>query len=189
MISRSATRQKSSSARPGRAKVPGRKAPAIDHAVRLIHRVCCLAGSADVIDEVRSENGGSSITASIRNGDTPALFDHLVSALSYQGISDQVAEAYMERYGSATWASIAQKLGQGATCPKLKSYWHFHGCRYDKVSGTCAEPDHIQGMPAAHPLFAERSAQPDGLFAVPVHPGYCRWRPGGLDRPAPPSGR
>jgi hypothetical protein len=34
-----------------------------------------------------------------------------------------------------------QKLGRGVSCPKLKSYWHFHGCRYGKVSRTCAEPD------------------------------------------------
>ena len=72
------------------------------------------------------------------------MFDWLVAALSYQGISDQVAEAYMEQYGSATWADIRAKLVQGVTCPKLKSYWHFHGCRYDKLSGTCAEPDHIE---------------------------------------------
>ena len=41
----------------------------------------------------------------------------------------------------------SQRSVQGATCPKLKSYWHFHGCRYDKVSGTCAEPDHIEACP------------------------------------------
>jgi hypothetical protein len=100
-----------------------------------------------MLDEIRNDDGGLGVTASIRNGDTPALFDHLVSALSYQGISDQVAEAYMERYGSATWASIDQKIAQGAPCPKLKSYWHFHGCRYDKLSCTCAEPDHIEACP------------------------------------------
>ena len=32
-------------------------------------------------------------------------------------------------------------------CPKLESYWHFHGCRYDKISRTCSEPDHIDGCP------------------------------------------
>jgi hypothetical protein len=100
-----------------------------------------------MLDEIRNDDGGLGVTASIRNGDTPALFDHLVSALSYQGILDQVAEAYMERYGSATWADIRAKLVRGATCPKLKSYWHFHSCRYDKVSGTCAEPDHIEACP------------------------------------------
>jgi hypothetical protein len=121
--------------------------PAIDHAVRLFHRVCCLAGSADLLDDVRDEDGGSSVTAAIRRGDTPALFDWLAAALSYQGISDQVAEAYMEQYGSVTWAGIDQKISQGAPCPKLKSYWHFHRCRYDKLSWTCAEPDHIEACP------------------------------------------
>ena len=147
MISRSATRQKTLPVRPGRSKVLGRKAPAIDHAVRLIQRVCCLAGSADLLGVIRNDDGGSGITTAIQRGDTPALFDWLVSALSYQGISDQVAEAYMERYGSPTWADIRAKLVQGVTCPKLKSYWHFHGCRYDKLSWTCAEPDHIEACP------------------------------------------
>ena len=27
------------------------------------------------------------------------------------------------------------------------SYWHFHGCRYAKLKGTCAEPDHIARCP------------------------------------------
>jgi hypothetical protein len=38
-------------------------------------------------------------------------------------------------------------MGQGITCPKLKSYWHFYGCRYDKISRTCSEPDHIDACP------------------------------------------
>jgi len=147
MISRSATRQKTPHHQHQRHKSSHQTILAIDHAVRLIHRVCCLAGSADLLDEIRKDDVEPNITTAIRNGDTPALFDRLVSALSYQGISDQVAEAYMERYGSATWASIAQKIWQGAPCPKLRSYWHFHGCRYDKGSGTCAEPDHIEACP------------------------------------------
>ena len=71
-----------------------------------------------------------------------------MSALSYQGISDQVAYDYMERHGRAQVARHrTAKLAQGATCPKLTSYWHFHGCRYDKISRTCAEPDHIDACP------------------------------------------
>jgi hypothetical protein len=143
MISRSATRQKTLPVRPGRPKVSGCKTPAIDHAVRL----SCLAGTADLIDEIRNDDGGVGVTASIRNGDTPALFDWIVVALSYQGISDQVAEAYMEQQGSVTSTDVQQKLGRDISCPKLKSYWHFHGCRYDKGSGTCAEPDHIEACP------------------------------------------
>ena len=44
-------------------------------------------------------------------------------------------------------------VAAGPTCPKLQSYWHFHGCRYDKISRTCSEPDHIDGCPLpTHPL-------------------------------------
>jgi hypothetical protein len=53
----------------------------------------------------------------------------------------------MAKHGRAAWADIAQKFGQGPSCPKLKSYWHFHGCRYEKGSRTCAEPDHIGACP------------------------------------------
>jgi hypothetical protein len=147
MISRSATRGKKSHQHQHRHRARRQKTSPIDHAVRLIHRVCCLAGAADLLDEVRNENGGCSITASIRRGDTPALFDWLVTALSFQGISDQVAEAYMDQHGYVTWADVRAKLGRGVPCPKLKSYWHFHACRYDKISRTCAEPDHIQTCP------------------------------------------
>jgi hypothetical protein len=147
MISRSATRQTTSPVQNDRFNVRARKSPAIDHAVRLIHHVCCLAGSVGMVDEIRNENGGASLTAVIRRGDTSVLFDWLVAALSYQGISDQVAAAYMDQHGSVTWADVRARLRQPPPCPKLKSYWHFHTCRYDKVSRTCSEPEHIQACP------------------------------------------
>ena len=132
---------------PNHPPIHARTNAAIDHAVRLIYRICCLAGSMSLIDEIRADLKADGVRAAIRNRDTAAVFDWLISALSYQGISDQVAYDYMERHGRATWHDIEHKLGQGAGCPKLKSYWHFHGCRYDKLSRTCAEPDHIGGCP------------------------------------------
>jgi hypothetical protein len=75
------------------------------------------------------------------------LFDWLVASLSYQGIADQVAFDYMERHGQATWHVIASDLRRAPSCPKLKSYWHFHDCRYNKTRYTCAEPDHLPGCP------------------------------------------
>src|SRR3984893_16662438 len=120
---------------------------AINHAVRLIHAVCGLAGSPMLIDEIRADLRAEKVRAAIRHHNTAAVFDWLMAGLSYQGISNQVAYDYMERHGRAAWRDIEQKLGRGATCPKLKSYWHFHGCRYDKISRTCAEPDHIRRCP------------------------------------------
>jgi hypothetical protein len=147
MISRTATRAKISPLRQRRSNPNRPKTSAIDHAVRVVHGVCCLAGSASLIDDIRAELRGEGIPIAIQRHDTAALFDWLVGALSYQGISDQVAAEYMERHGQARWGDIEQKLAQGTTCPKLKSYWHYYGCRYDKISTTCSEPDHIDGCP------------------------------------------
>jgi hypothetical protein len=120
-------------------------AAAINHAVRLIHAVCGLAGSPTLIDEIRAELRAEKVRAAIRHHNTAGVFDWLMAGLSYQGISNQVAHAYMERHGRAIWHDIDQKLGKDVSCPKLKSYWHFHDCRYDKVSRTCTEPEHIGG--------------------------------------------
>jgi hypothetical protein len=71
----------------------------------------------------------------------------LMAALSHQGISDRVADDYMARHGQASWHVIDSDLRRGPSCPKLKSYWHFHGCRYNKSRYTCAEPDHLPRCP------------------------------------------
>jgi hypothetical protein len=133
--------------RPKGLKRLDRETLAIDQALRVIYRVCCLAGSASLIDEIRAELRTEGVRAGVRLRQTEALFDWLIDALSYQGISDQVAYHYMERHGRVTWREIQENVSSGASCPKLKSYWHFQGCRYDKLSRTCAEPDHIELCP------------------------------------------
>ena len=116
---------------------------AIDHAVRLIHQVCCFAGSFDLLDEFRDH----ALCAAVDRHDTATLFDRLIHDFSFQGISDEIAANYMRRHGQATWRSVRKSLAGRPSCPKLKSYWGFQACRYEKTSGTCAEPDHIAGCP------------------------------------------
>jgi hypothetical protein len=128
-------------------KIQSGQSSALNHAVRLIHAVCGLAGSPTLIEEVRAELRAEKVRAAIRKRDTGPLFDWLMAAVSYQGISDHVAYSYMVKHGRATWRGIEAGLARGASCPKLKSYWHFHDCRYDKISRTCAEPDHISRCP------------------------------------------
>jgi hypothetical protein len=122
-------------------------AAAIEHAVRIIHAICGFAGSATWIDDIRADLRADKVQAAIRHRDTAVVFDWLMAALSYQGIADAVAYDYMERHGRAAWRDIDQKLGRGVSCPKLKSYWHFYGCRYEKASRTCTEPEHIGACP------------------------------------------
>jgi hypothetical protein len=130
-----------------RTKIREEEGSAINHAVRLIHAICGLAGSPTLIGDIRADLQSDKVRAAIRNRDTGPVFDWLMAAVSYQGISDQAAYGYMEKHGRATWRQIKQGLDCGASCPKLKSYWHFHDCRYDKISRTCAEPDHIRRCP------------------------------------------
>jgi hypothetical protein len=118
-------------------------ATAMEYAVRIVHQVCCLAGSASLIDDLQSDLEGVDLRAIIGSGDNVALYDWLIDAVSYQGISDRVAFDYMERHGRLTWQDVEAGLANRALCPKLQSYWQFHDCRYDKASRTCAEPDHI----------------------------------------------
>jgi hypothetical protein len=57
----------------------------------------------------------------------------------------------MEKHGTASWAQIEASIGASPYCPKLRSYWHYESCRYDKGSFTCSEPDHIDACPVPRP--------------------------------------
>jgi hypothetical protein len=116
---------------------------ALDHATYLIHQVCCFAGSFDLVEEFRDQR----LTAAVAQHDTGGLFDRLMHDFSFQGISDQIAANYIHRHGQARWRSIRKNLSKKPSCPKLQTYWDFHGCRYAKTTGTCAEPDHIAACP------------------------------------------
>jgi hypothetical protein len=120
---------------------------ALTHARSLILRVCQLAGTAAFIDEAGLGPEGKDLRKAIRSRNTAALFNHLVAALSYQGISDEVAKNFMDRHGLATWHVIESALEKQPSCPKLRSYWHFYDCRYNKSRFTCAEPNHLPDCP------------------------------------------
>jgi hypothetical protein len=121
--------------------------PALTHATRLILKVCHLAGTPAFIDEAGLGPDGKDLRKAIRSRNTAALFDHLVAALSYQGISDEVAKNFIDRHGLASWQVIETDLRRRPSCAKLRSYWHFYDCRYNKSRFTCAEPDHLAECP------------------------------------------
>ena len=120
---------------------------ALTHARSLILRVCQLTGTAAFIDEAGLGPDGKDLRKAIRTRNAAALFDHLVAALSYQGISDEVAKNFMDRYGLASWHVIETDLRRQPSCPKLRSYWNFYDCRYNKSRFTCAEPNHLSDCP------------------------------------------
>jgi hypothetical protein len=130
-----------------RRRSPAKNDPAFAHATRLVFQVCHIAGTAAFIDEAGFGPDGKDLRKAIRNRNTAALFDHLVAALSYQGISDEVAKSFMDRHGLASWHVIESDLRRRPSFQKLTSYWHFYDCRYNKSQFTCAEPDHLAECP------------------------------------------
>jgi hypothetical protein len=103
------------------------------------------------LDDIDHEVREAGLDRAVALGDTPPIFDWLVTTFSFQGISDRVARDYIKKHGTATWSNIEASVNNKPSCPKLRSYWHFEGCRYDKTSFTCSEPDHIDACPLPRP--------------------------------------
>ena len=100
-----------------------------------------------LLDDLRAEARAAGIQAAVDRRDTPTIFNWLVAAFSYQGISDAVARSYSRQHGIATWQQIAHNLERQPPCPRLRGYRHYHRCRFDKTSSTCSEPEHIDVCP------------------------------------------
>jgi len=138
----------------GLTSVAAAPSEALDHAVRIIHAVCCLAGRSDPSDWVDSASG---LSAAIAQHDNEAVFDWLVSSLAYQGIANSLAYEYMQRHGRVTWRDLVAARFESASCDKLESYWAFHGCRYRKLRSSCAHPDRLPDCPV--PRFPLRNGR------------------------------
>jgi hypothetical protein len=124
-----------------------RNSGALSRAVPIIYRLCGLSGSLSLLDDIQFGARRHGIGDAIRSNNTGRIFDWLLEAFSYQGISDQVARGYLAKHGGATWRSIGAGLASAPSCPKLRNYRHFDQCRYDKGSFSCSEPEHIETCP------------------------------------------
>ena len=120
-------------------------------AVGLIRTVCAVAGSTSFLDEIDAEIQGAGLDQAVLACATPPIFDWLLTTFSYQGISDRVAREYIDKHGTASWSEMEASLRISPSCRKLRSYWGYEGCRYDKGSATCSEPDHIDECPVPRP--------------------------------------
>lgn len=117
------------------------------HARSLVSHVCAIAGALTCIDDLQADANETGLVAAVDGRDTAAIFDWLMLTLSYQGISDAVAEGYIDRNGNVTWVEIAASLATNPECAKLQGYWAFTDCRYHKGFQTCAAPDQFAACP------------------------------------------
>jgi len=116
-------------------------------ATSLVRQLCVLAGSPTIIDDCARTLAKHGISRAIENHDDQVLFGWLMEGLSYQGVSDAVAEAYMNAHGYIDHADIADSLIDAAGCSKLRSYWQFDGCGYRKWAKTCNNRSYYRSCP------------------------------------------
>lgn len=117
----------------------------LDRALVLVDTICRLAGAGDLIGP-----GTGRLQQAILDGDTPYLFEHLVGSFSLQGISDRAALTYMESHERPSWRDLQQATSRPPACPKLRGYWTFCGCGYQKAARTCAEPGALAKCSVPH---------------------------------------
>jgi hypothetical protein len=123
------------------------------YARSIVRQVCAIAGQPDWVDDLRDAAAKNGLGAAVDGHDTAAIFDWLMWNLSFQGISDAVADGYMARHGNVTWTDLVDSLATDPGCGKLDGYWAFTGCRYHKGLQTCAAPDQFADCPLPrHPL-------------------------------------
>jgi hypothetical protein len=110
----------------------------MQRAISLIQQVCDIAAPRIYLAETREYLVNAGIVAAVANHDTAALFRWLMEIISYQGIADRIASDYLDRHGRVRWTDVEQGLRRPDPCPKLTTYWTFHGCGYRTSACSCA---------------------------------------------------
>ena len=83
---------------------------AFGRAEALVRTVCTVAGSMSFLDEIDTEARKAGLDQAIARGETPPIFDWLLTTFSFQGISGRVAWEYMDKHGTASWAEMRASL-------------------------------------------------------------------------------
>jgi len=106
-----------------------------------------IADATTFVTDAKTALVNEGVRHAVRCHDDAALFDWLIDVLSYQGVADAIAAAYMDENGRISWRDVAQGLARPNLCPKLSCYWQFVDCGYRKSTRTCSEPAKIRRCP------------------------------------------
>ena len=122
-------------------------APSFARSIRLVRRICRVAGRPNLIDDARVGLARHGVIAAVQRHDTATIFDWLIDAFSFQGVSDNIAYGYMEQHGRVRWHDIAGALAELPSCSKLRCYWAFADCGNRKNADSCANSKHRPTCP------------------------------------------
>ena len=133
-----------------RRKAEGARADT-EHFIRSVLEAPLTLASPDFISEIATRLREAGVQAAVASHDNAPIVDWVMQLVPLQGISDQNAFAWDAENGGVRFADLDDDLRAGPSCPRLRSYWDFAGCRYHKGSRTCAEPVHLPRCPLPVP--------------------------------------
>ncbi len=81
------------------------------YARSLMLQACRASPDPTYLKRMRTELSQQGIGTAVARHNTPALFDWLIDAMSYQGVSDAIAWTYMDQHGRVCFSDIDQALG------------------------------------------------------------------------------
>jgi hypothetical protein len=100
-----------------------------------------------LIDDCRVELAAAGVIEAITRRNTGVIFDWLINAVSFQGISDAAASSYLNAHERIASLDIEAALARKPSCTKLRGYHRLFDCGYRKGTDRCNEPDHKPGCP------------------------------------------
>lgn len=112
------------------------------------------------LEDISASLSEAGIQEAVARHDARPIYDWLLGLFQLQGISDAVAFSYSEKHGLVRWAEIEAALKRTPDCFRLRSYWHFADCKYQKGARACSEPHLLHCCPLPrHPLRNGRLSQ------------------------------
>lgn len=102
--------------------------------INIIIDICKRYGPDDFFYEIDREFGVKEINPRTTEG----IFNWLMRQFSYQGISDEIADKFIEEHGNATYRQIVRRMNKlNRKCHKLKDFESFQNCGYKKSKQEC----------------------------------------------------
>jgi len=91
-----------------------------------------VSGPVGFLGEIAVRLAAAGVQCAVARRDSAPIYDWLMTLVSLQGISDQVALGWDAEHGGVTWAEVNRALDARPSCPRLRSWGRFQGCGYRK---------------------------------------------------------
>ncbi|MBX3121592.1 MAG: hypothetical protein KF854_00860 [Nitrospira sp.] len=112
----------------------------------LINTLCDIAHGTSELVGLQARSKTNLVKKAIQTHDNAVLYDWFMKTFSYQGLSDRSVNGYISQHGNATFEEVGRSLSQ-ASCDKLRGFWSFNGCGYQKLTRYCSCQPEIHRCP------------------------------------------